>query len=586
MSILLLFGGLIACSGGDPAATVDVRERPGGEEGRVVINPENFSLRYAFDCEPLNCVTECSIQEGDWFECDSPFILNQNSEEHTVREGVLRLEVRSTHDEEVSPAAQIDTLVLFEFDFDFDVVHGLETDGSFFFEDVYAATCSRSDCELRCRWEGDDCADCPVVQSCTLDEPFSVEMPEGLSQAELIVEACARDFGGRPDDEHCTAPLVLDFFPAPPSWNSLSAGARHTCGILEDNRLWCWGANNAGQVGIGSSTSVINGPTRVEVGSWSQVSAGAEHTCAISTSGELHCWGESSNGRLGLSNIINPQAPSRVGTDSNWIDLAAGGAHTCGVQDDGQLFCWGLNNSGQLGIGSSTTANTPQPVALRPGITQWISVTAGSAHTCALGRRGDGTHAAFCWGSGGSGRLGNATTSGTFNTPEPVGGSALDANIHNISAGDEHTCATLTLSGQRRSYCWGNGSSGQLGNGLETIFSSPDRVDGTDNYEKVTSGEEHSCGLLSSGQAYCWGENIRNQLGTDGDQTAQPEPVIMPDGVTLVDIEAGHEHTCGIGSNGRIYCWGRTDQSRLGLSSDQPSDIPGMIAWPRGEHIP
>jgi alpha-tubulin suppressor-like RCC1 family protein len=324
----------------------------------------------------------------------------------------------------------------------------------------------------------------------------------------------------------------------------------------------------------------------VEIQRWAKVSAGDQHTCGIATSGELFCWGEEANGRLGAASVINNRQPVLLEFHDNWLDVAAGGAHSCGIQDDGQLFCWGLNASGQLGTGNTDNASSPQSVALQQGLARWTAVTAGSDHTCALGERGNGTMAAYCWGAGGGGRLGNSQSSGTFNTPQEVGGSVQGNDVHTISAGDEHTCATLTFSGQTRTYCWGNGSSGRLGNGLTDVIPSPDRVSSVDDYQKVTSGEEHSCGVRSDGSAYCWGENIRGQLGTDGSLTLEPEAVVMPAGVTLVDIEAGPEHTCGIGSNGRMYCWGRSDQNRLSLSDGQPSSTPGLVAWPRGEHIP
>ncbi len=584
----------VACSGGDPAATVDFRDTPGGDLQRVVIDPDDFELRYSFACEPLNCVTECSIQEGDWFECDSPFSLTESSEEHTVQEGILRFEVRSLHDEEISVPAQLDLLVLHEFDFEIEETHGLDSgeERSYYFEDEFAATCTRNDCELRCYWDHADCADCPVDADCTLDEPFTAELPEGLSTAELVVEACAQDFGGNPEDEHCTDPKTYLFYPAPPGWKSLSTGDQHTCGILDDDTLWCWGLNNSGQLGINSSASPVNTATRVPAVQpgqrWSKVSAGEEHTCAIDTAGALYCWGLQADGRLGNDSASNTTQPVRI-DDGPWIAIAAGSRHTCGVQEDGQLFCWGYNGQGQLGDGSTDPSTELRsvsfPVTSPDG---WADVTAGVEHTCALIRRTDGEKRAYCWGRARDGRLGNGEDSGFSNTPQAVEGAPASSATHTISAGDTHTCATLTSATGIRTYCWGSGAEGRLGIDTNATVDIPDRVDGEDEFDKVTVGMDHSCGLHGDGRAYCWGEDIRDQLGTGQGQTYEPHPIVMPEGLDIgvADIEAGAEHTCAIGDNGRIYCWGRTTQGRLGIAHSGEVSLPTMISWPQGEHIP
>lgn len=577
---------LVACSGGDPAASVQIRDTPGGEEERVVINPDNFSLRYSFSCEPLNCVTECSIQEGDWFECESPLVLTQDSEELTLREGVLRLEVRALHNEDVSSPRRVDTLVLYEFNFDIEEVHGFDTSqGDYLFEDEYVSTCSRSDCELECHWSVGDCeaGSCPS-QECSLTEPFELVLPEGESSANLVIRACAIDFGGLIDDEHCTDPRTFLVYQAPPGWESLSAGEQHTCAILEDQSLWCWGANNAGQLGINRTENSVDTATKVLVGSWQKVSAGQQHTCAIHTNGALYCWGERSNGRLGFT-PVNHRQPEEVDAGP-FVDVAAGGAHSCAIREGGELYCWGLNVSGQVGIGDTQSANTPRQVPYPDGVLEWIAVSAGTDHTCALGRRSNNTNGAYCWGSATNGRLGNNQTSGVFSSPQSVLGGLPESDSHTISAGDRHTCATATQNAQLRSFCWGEGGAGRLGTGSNVSIPTPDRVENGLNYQFIAAGEEHSCGLHNDGTAFCWGENIRNQLGTGGEETALPEEVQLPFGFSAKAIATGMVHSCAIAENDRIYCWGRPDTGRLGIRDRQGETLPMMITWPRGEHVP
>lgn len=576
---------LVAACGGDPAASIELREVPGDIDGRVVINPDDFELTYNFACEPLNCITECSIQEGDWFKCESPYVLTEDSEEHDISEGVLRFSVRSVHNEEKSSAKHVDLLVLYEFDFDIEPVHGLETGGgNFYYEDEYLATCSRSDCEIFCQWQTESSL---VDQPCSLKDSFSVELPSGVEEASLIIEACAKNFGGKVDDEHCTEPREYKFYAAPPGWIEVSVGDQHSCAILADNSLWCWGANNAGQLGINTQDASKDVPTRVPLESWEAVSAGSSHTCGITTGGHLYCWGETTNGRLGQSNPSNPRQPVKI-DEGPFIAVAAGGAHSCAVKEGGDLYCWGFNNSGQVGDGTNENKSEPTLIAPPEAGRPWMSVTAGEAHTCAIGETASGPRA-YCWGDASNGRLGNDQASGVETTPTMAEGALRNANTHTISAGAAHTCATASVSNTRRSYCWGVGASGRLGTGNDQNFQIPDRVEGNDKFETITAGKEHSCGIMENGEAYCWGENIRGQLGIDSEENTalSPTEIAMPFGLGLKAISAGSEHTCGIGTNDRLYCWGRYEQGRLGIAgvADKVAE-PEMVTWPQGEFIP
>ena len=588
---------LIACSGGDPAPSVDLYQYPGLEDGaRIVIDPDDFALEFRFDVDPRSAAPECRFDDGDWFSCQSPFVLTENSQELAIQEGYVRFEVRATlPEEDPSPADGIDVLVLFDFDFMLDGADEYEpgsAESPFYFPDEYTASCDRSDCELSCHWdaEGADLVEVP----CSLDEPFELSFPdESLNSAYLLVEACATSFGGSQADSHCKGPKTYLFYPAPPRFEAIDSGRRHTCGLVEDGSLWCWGENNAGQVGVDSAELRVPVATRVLNRNWEMVSAGHQHTCALNDAGALYCWGDNSANQLGF-NPINPRQAEKV-DDGPWLTVSAGGSHTCAIADggdnDGGLFCWGSNARGQLGLPEAPSGATMQAVAIPAGASErWLAVSAGDEHTCAIAQRTGGGRAAYCWGDAGSGRLGNNSSSGTATSPQAVEGDLGTWNTEVISASNEHTCAIASSGSNRRSYCWGSGSRGRLGVANDDPWLTPERVENGNNHVSVDTGLQHSCALHEDGTIYCWGENVWGQLGTGGDRTNIPEAVDVDD-VSFDHVTTGEEHSCGIDTRGFVFCWGESDHGRLGLGTDDDGDFiaadtPARIAWPQGEFIP
>lgn len=186
------------------------------------------------------------------------------------------------------------------------------------------------------------------------------------------------------------------------TWVSVSAGHVHTCEIKLDGSLWCWGNNQGGQLGDGTTD---NTAIPVPVGSdrdWEQVSSGVVHTCAGKDDGSLWCWGSNEYGQTGDGTGQDALTPIGVAGEGGWVSTTSGGWHSCGVKDDRSLWCWGSNVYGQLGNG--TVDDSFAPVRIAPEI-NWTSVDAGYYHTC--GKTTYGT--LYCWGFNLYGQLGDGS---------------------------------------------------------------------------------------------------------------------------------------------------------------------------------
>jgi alpha-tubulin suppressor-like RCC1 family protein/predicted thioesterase len=347
----------------------------------------------------------------------------------------------------------------------------------------------------------------------------------------------------------------------PVTVTAISPGLDHGCLLTSSGGVKCWGSNDSGQLGDGSilQRSV---PTDVEglASGAAAVSAGARHTCALTSTGGVKCWGSGDSGLLGDGSFVSSLTPvDVVGLTSGVQAVAAASLHTCALTLDGGVKCWGANFAGQLGDGTLLDRNTPvDVVGLASGVE---AIAVGGFHSCALMAGG----AVKCWGGNGQGELGDDST---IDRSTPVDVIGLSSGVTSISAGEEHSCALLAGGGLR---CWGSNLGGRIGDGSTIDRPTPVDVVGLPGIVvAVAAGGSQTCALLGGGAVKCWGLNFDGQVG-DGstvDRTAPVDVVGLSAGVQA--IAAGTYHTCAVMLSGGAKCWGGNESGELG--DGQPGD--------------
>jgi alpha-tubulin suppressor-like RCC1 family protein len=347
----------------------------------------------------------------------------------------------------------------------------------------------------------------------------------------------------------------------------IAAGNFHTCAVVNGGAQ-CWGDNGTGQLGNNSTTysSIPVQVTGLTSGSGvTAIAAGFEHTCAV-VNGGAQCWGDNSYGELGNSSTTGSNVPVQVAglmSGSGVTAIAAGDSFTCAVVNDG-VQCWGYNSAGDLGNNSTTNSSVPVSVIGLTSGSGVTAITAGLVHTCALVNGG-----AQCWGDNSSGALGNNSTT---SSSVPVEVTGLTSGVTVIAAGFEHTCAVVNGGVQ----CWGDDSFGDLGNNSMAESNVLVPVSGlTSGAESIAAGNSLSCAVVKGG-AECWGWNSHGQLGNNA-TTSSPVPVQVS-GLTsgVQAIAAGDTHACAV-VNGGVQCWGDNAQGELGNNSLADSSVPVQV---------
>lgn len=388
------------------------------------------------------------------------------------------------------------------------------------------------------------------------------------------------------DSPQAVAPGVTD-------WVGVAAGALHTCARRGDASLWCWGDNEAGQLGVGSTLhkSAPVKVTRSDGGAgWKSVSLGGYHTCAVDVDNNGHCWGLNTSGQLGIGTLVIRDVPRQYNTTTIWSRVDSGRRHACAIRADGTLWCGGANNEGQLGDGSVANRST---AALVPSSSLWLAVSLGDNHSCGIkiGSATDTRGTLWCWGSNRYRQLAQTDTANVSAhwSPKPVTiASQANSDWVALSAGARNTCGIREVvvgSGSGTLWCWGANEQGQLGDGSVSATPSAAPVQealGFPDWFGVTVGDGHVCAARRpvAGQAvvYCWGDNAYGQLGNKnlalGADSATPIEVLDGAGNSIIDwisLSAGAQFTCGIRQRTfarELYCWGSNANNQLGTGAN------------------
>ena len=332
----------------------------------------------------------------------------------------------------------------------------------------------------------------------------------------------------------------------------LAVGARHACAVAVDGYMYCWGWNHSGQLGTWAWTTST--PIQVLDGhKFSAVAAAGNTTYAVTPAGELYCWGgipcdptagnpiDEYNGPA----VINPR---RMPTQRTIEVLGPTGSRYdtgCAIGVSNIAYCWGTNTTGALGLGfvSNDTVLVPdRPVV---GNHAFVEIAAQSNKACALTASG----AAYCWGSGANGALGDG--SGANSTePRAIAGHHV---FKTISAGFGFACG-LTTDG--KAYCWGENEYGSLGvltgtclGAAEACSATPVAVSGGHVFEFLASGGYDSCGITGNGAVYCWGYNYGSTP-----QHIQPSGSAGSGAVQFKSVATGGAQMCAVSATGDAWC--------------------------------
>jgi alpha-tubulin suppressor-like RCC1 family protein len=354
----------------------------------------------------------------------------------------------------------------------------------------------------------------------------------------------------------------------------VALGDAHGCAV-SGARLYCWGDNELGQLGLGD-TLERHAPTLLEIaGSFRQVTAGARHSCALDDLGRVACWGDNDRGQLGVGDREPRSEPVLVTLPSRAVLVTSDFSHTCAVLGDATLYCWGKNDEGELGQddpfpgSQSTDADALAPVAV-PG--SYRAVETGQGHTCAI--RLDGT--LWCWGRNTDHELGESDVI-QIRAPVQVG---IDDDWLAVEAGQSHTSG---LREDLSAYSWGrntgfeNGDGAPLGVAGATVLEVPTRLDAPSPFTILRSDTFHACAVDRTSSLFCWGRNTEGQLGL-GDDVLRDVPTLIESG--MVAVAVGRFSTCAVSSAGGLACAGANLAGQLGTGDTVGRRVLTPVALP------
>ena len=349
----------------------------------------------------------------------------------------------------------------------------------------------------------------------------------------------------------------------------IAAGDEHTCALAQDGTISCWGTDEFGQLGDGTTTLLARFEAEPVIGISRAiaVTSGADHSCALISNHSVECWGRNQHHQLGDgTNAPFSATPVAVRNLSNVVALAAGADHTCALLDDATVKCWGDDAGGGLLV----PAGAPSGPLAVDGLTDVTEVSAGATHDCAV--LSDGT--LECWGQDTFGQLGDGAT---HSSATPVVASKID-NVAEVVAGTNWTCA---LKHDGTAWCWGHSSDHVLGDKILEQSSEPRQISRVSGNSSIPisggvaiAGWSAVCVLEPDETMWCWGEGHYGQMGEG--QHHNDYLAVQPQGVdNALDFTVGGEHVCAWLADETVKCWGKEADGATGAHA------PGNILTPQ-----
>ncbi len=335
----------------------------------------------------------------------------------------------------------------------------------------------------------------------------------------------------------------------------VALGGFSTCGLDAGGVPSCMGQEP--QIGGGDT---VNKSTPTQVGaavSLQSIAGSSTHFCGVATGNTISCWGINALVDTTGKNAGLATVPTQLPSALTWAQVAPGASHTCAITTTQDAFCWGSNQLGQLGTRGDTTSRFA-PTAVFGGF-KFSAIAAGLNHACALTVSHD---ACSGWGSNQFGQLGDGTGINRVAPTLVAGGLSSQA----IGGGDPWTCG-LTTSGQ--AYCWG----AVQGIGAVAV---PHQYVGAPVFVSLAVGSGHACALTGDGSAYCWGNNQFGQLG-DSTNVSRTDPTPVAGGLKFKSISTGVAHSCGLTTDGSLACWGDNLAGELGEKTVATRSVPRFV---------
>jgi len=402
----------------------------------------------------------------------------------------------------------------------------------------------------------------------------------------------------------------------------LGLGQDHSCAVLSDGTVACWGDDDNGQLGDGvvgtdsADATLVPGLAGIV-----QVEAGEDTNCARDGLGQLFCWGDGIDGQLGVGTTLDSAAPQPVVLPAAVEDVTLGDQFVCALLVDDQVWCWGEGSDFQVGSGDFVPVLSPIQVPGVP-VVDLVDIESGGRGTCVTSSAGERS----CWGFSSNGQLGiaplrqlepvtpsfsgplqqlvldpseeegvlcgvlldgtvecagdgtlvNNTSSGARGYFEPITYHLVVptplpmlADVQSMDMGFGFACVTTSTDVQ----CWGDNSNRQLGQGgaSTTDILTPMPVMGLGVVDQLETGSLHAC-VRIGGTVQCWGRNSDYQTGESTTTNNQSLPFTVPNLADAIDISLGEGHGCALRATGVVSCWGNDFNGQMGDNDMDPAD--------------